>query len=150
MGVMIYRRVVNVYDIPLDILVETLGRGLTINREAADFPLLEPDIGKGLRFDGDGKIEIDPTVDHYQSTEYIVQVDSKLSLDAQKLTLTKTYQKHNVLRNAAGVTVSVSPGDTFEETEDVILAVPYGYGYSSADAKSLRASTSTAPNFYKQ
>ena len=213
MGVMIYRRVVNVYDIPLDILVETLGRGLTINRDAADFPLLEPSIGEGLGFnrsgaiavqtglglhidgsnrvacdlgsglfhceDGkvsikmggglkfdeennlavdvgpgvtlvDNKVSVDTVPDPAMSTEFVTQIDSRLEIDAQKLTLTKVYQRHAVLKNAAGVVLGVVPGEVFEAKDDVILAVPYGYGYGSGDAKSFRTSTSAAPNFYKQ
>lgn len=51
MGVVIYRRVVNVYEIPRDILVECIGRGLQINREDPDFPcLLEVSVGDGISY----------------------------------------------------------------------------------------------------
>jgi hypothetical protein len=194
MGLFVRRRVINVYDIPLDILVETMGRGLTINRQDEEYPKFEASIGKGLYFDEEGKVNVyaglglqidcfnrvscdlgdglhhthdgkihvktgngltvsesgvsvDNVVDPCQTVEFVVQVDSQLSIDAQKLSLKKFYRKHTVLKNAAGLVLDIVQGEVFDCTGEVILAVPYGYG---CGGPSYRTATPEAPAFYKQ
>lgn len=173
MGVVIYRRVTNVYDIPLDILVETLGRGLTLNREG-QVPLLEPSIGTGLKFNEEGQVVVntgngltvdelgkisvdfgcavtfDEAVDETKTTEMMVQIDSQLSLNAQKLTLKKKYQKYTIQRNKNGIVLYIIAGDVTEKDDDVIIGVPYGYGYGYGckDHKPARENTPEYPNFY--
>ncbi len=171
MGMVIYRRVTNVYDIPLDILVDTIGKGLTINR-TGELPLLEPAISNGLEFKEDGTVgiktgdgirinecgelvidiicnECDTVVDPCKSTEFSVQIDSSLSLDAQKLSLVKKYQKYTVQRNTAGVILDIIPGEITEKTDEVLICAAYGYGYGSGQTKTYRPTTPEMPNFYK-
>jgi hypothetical protein len=169
MGLVIYRRITNVFEIPLDILVETLGRGLHLNR-SGQVPLLEPNIGTGLGFEENssfgvrygeglklddlGRISVDIGCDMFKDTEpdpsktveVEVQIDSHLSLDAQKLSLRKVYRKYTVYKNASGHVIDFLPGETVERIDDVILAVPYGYG--TGFMNSSREETPEAPNFY--
>ncbi len=64
MGVVIYRRVTNIFDIPRDILVKCIGRGLIVDSECdqhgGEGPCcLEVDAGQGLGFDQGGALIVD-------------------------------------------------------------------------------------------
>jgi hypothetical protein len=199
MGVVIYKRVVNVYDIPNDIMVQCIGQGLRVNRDGP-FPMLEVWPGRGLRFDPEGKLNVhvgeglchdcddlpavktgrgiglgkdrevevrpgfglgfdadgnlttladDPTPDPSKSECYTVMVGSDLSIDAQKLKLTKTFQDVALLKNSAGFVVGREVVREYTRCDDVIIAVPYGYGYGGdCGPKPYRNSTPESPNFY--
>jgi hypothetical protein len=97
MGVVIYRRVINVYEIPRDILVECIGKGLQINRGDPDFPcLLEVAVGDGISYKektghiginaGDG-LSIDETSKlNVNAGDGLKLVDNKLTVDLEVVT----------------------------------------------------------------
>lgn len=172
MGVMIYRRVTNVYDIPPDILVNCIGKGLVVVRDEHDAEehghehesrppcSLEVDvgnglhidcdnhlavnIGNGLEFNCDGQIEIDTEP---VTTQIMTNVtDISLSIDGQKLTLSKTFTDYIVHKTAAGLVVDIEVSDSRIVTEDVLM-VDYGYCGSGTSA---RMSTPNLPNFYQK
>lgn len=130
-----------------------VGVGLSINptTNAVDF-----NVGKGLAVATDNSVGVDSTPDPTQETVQTVLVDSKLSINAQQLLLTKTYADYKIERNTAGLVVSVTKADEYTQQDDVILAVPYGYGYGgygygyAGVGTPFRASTFEFPNFYQK
>jgi hypothetical protein len=119
-------------------------------------------LGDGLVLEKN-KVCLDSNIDETKSYFIIVQVDSKLSIDAQKLSLKKFYQKYKIFKNSAGFVLGIEPGEIFEDKDDVIIAVPYGYGgygghcgygygyggYGGCCPLPYRTSTKDMPLFYK-
>ncbi len=201
MGNVIYRRITNVYDIPSDILVECIGKGLVVHRredseisqEIGAVPCsLEVHTGKGLNFDHqgrlavetgqgicfdcdekfavnigqgiqiddcgkvsiklgdgfvfdcDGKINIDTCIASSQTISNITNVT--LSIEGRKMVLSKTFTDYKINRNNAGIVLDIEVSEPRVINEEMIIS---DYGYSACGT-SIRASTSTLPNFYQK
>lgn len=175
MGVIIHRRVINVYDIPDDFFGKCLGRGLC---EGGDeyHSNIETDLGQGLAFDGNafgvrtgpglkideenrvaahvgrglnvegGRIHLDTCRDGCPGT-FTVLSDSHLSLDGPKLVLTKDFTRYSVWKNAAGLVLDIEVDSTFSTSEDVTLCVPHGYNYGYSCARAAKPLRNSTADF---
>lgn len=159
MGNIIYRRITNVYDIPPDILVECIGKGLVVRRSTEEISSencenhdhteqvpcsLEIDLGSGLAFNCDNKLEVDTTP---VTTQVLTNLtDVSMSIEGQKLTLTKTFTDYTVKKTESGLVVDIEVGECRTVTEDILL-LDYGYCGTGTPA---RMSTPALPNFYQK
>lgn len=116
-------------------------------------------IGEGLKANEDGTMSVDPefvlnTVNYdtvpslEQSKQVKLLVDSKLALEGNLLSLTKTYQAYAIIRNAQGLILDVVLENTTTEKDEVTIASGYGYGYGATPMTMTRSGSKDAPNFY--
>lgn len=146
MGSVMRKRVVNVYDVPQDVLVNFVGRGLEMNREEAPVRL-EVCVGTGLDFNDSSEIVVDDQIDEKQCTTMTHCVNTALSLDGRRLTLTKTLADYKVKRNQHGHIIDIEhTGDRIEKDELILTDL----GYMSALSVPNRDDTKNFPNFYKK
>jgi hypothetical protein len=152
MGNVIYRRITNVYDIPPDILVNCIGKGLIVKTEEPVYEESEPtipcslqvDAGKGLKFDEGGRLEVDL---HVTSIETVTSLtDVSMSANGRKFVLLKTYTDYLVKRNHSGMIVEIEVCESRIVEEDIIL-IDYGY---CGNETSARITTPALPNFYQK
>lgn len=146
MGSVMRKRVVNVYDIPQDILVEVVGGGMKLNVQTTP-PTLEVSMGTGMKLDKQDRVAMDTDVDEEKSTQYTQMTDSSLSVDGRKIILTKSYTDYKVKRNKDGVVFDIETLGVREETQELVLT---DIGYVAALSKSERTGDPVSPNFYKQ
>lgn len=146
MGSVSRKRVTNVFDVPQDILVNFIGKGLYFNREDKP-PLLEVSAGSGLNYDAEGNLAVDAEVDDSQTSNFSVCVGTSLSLDGQKISLTKAFADYKILRNSHGLVVDIKLVEERQEVDEVILT---DVSYTSALSIPTRDDSAQFPNFYKK
>jgi len=146
MGSVRQRRIINQYDIPQDLLLHFIGRGLEINRHQHPIQL-EVAQGRGLVFDEQYRIAVDNEIDECKSSVYTSLTDSVLSIDCRKLILTKTYTEYKVCRNRDGLIIDLQAVRTWEDKDEVMIT---DHTYVSALSTSERENTTDSPNFYKK
>lgn len=101
MGTVIRSRVVNIFEIPTDVLIQLVGPGFEVNEN--------------------GKLGMDRHIDEDRSFEFVVQNDSSLWLEGRKLMLTKFFRKLKVLKNRHGHIVDMVEVGSWESTDEVLL-----------------------------
>lgn len=142
MGLLIKKQVTNILEVPLNIIVNFIGRGLSVNR--SELPIkLEANIGNGLTFSQTDQISIDQIIDENKSFEFSECTNSSLSLDGRKLILTKQFANYKICKNKDGVVVDIIYLNSREEKDEVIFT-DIGYTPSISNPQSNQS-----PTFYK-
>jgi hypothetical protein len=144
MGMVIRKTITNILEIPLDILLFFIGRGLVVNAKEHP-PLIEVALGDGVTYDNDSRIVVDKEVDEDKCSMYTVVTNSSLSLDGLRLTLSKDYADYKILRNHAGMTIDLVLLNQYSDTDEVILTDHTYFGATHTERKE----TKTLPKFYK-
>lgn len=116
-------------------------------------------IGEGLKATEDGTMVVDPdwvkatvgydtvpSIEHSQTVKLLI--DSKLALDGNSLSLTKTYQTYAIMRNVQGLILDIVFEDITTEKDEVSIGSGYGYGYGMQPMNMTRSGSKDAPNFY--
>lgn len=145
MGNVIKRRVTNIFDIPLDIMVDIIGKGLILDRDESVVQL-KINVGDGLLFDNTGKIVHDREKCEELTSSISTVKDVNLSVTGNKLTFTKTLSDHKIIRNKHGHIIDIVEDSVRSETVDLIITDPC---YSTAVEIPERMETPETPNFYK-
>lgn len=144
MGSVIRKKTTNVFDIPQDILVEFIGRGLFINRNSLP-PLLEISANHGIELKEDGSLGLKKGHSDHSSV-YSFLTDVSLKLDGRRLILTKTISFYEITRNCDKFIVDIK----FLHNDQIMEEVVFNdLGYCGMST-SFRENSQESPNFYSK
>lgn len=159
MGMVIYRRITNIYEVPPEVLEQWAGKGLIPNSDNPN--QVEINIGDGLIFTDQGKVALDVKVafdgiPDECKTQIITNItDVNLTFEGRELILQKTLTDYAIKRNHAGILVDFLVGESRIEKQSVTFAdcgyggCGCGYGYGGYHI-SNRIGTEKFPNFYQK
>lgn len=138
-------QIINIFEIPQDLMANFVGDGLHFNTDQFP-PLMEVMVGDGLDIDQHGRVSIDHHPDDHKSSVITNCINVSMTVDGRKLILTKTFADYNVVRNCDGVIVDITEAGIREEADEIILA---DLSYCGAVDRPVREGTEQLPKFYK-
>lgn len=146
MGIINRKRLTNIFDVPKDILMNFIGRGLNVDREEI-LPMIEVSTGKCLLIDEESNVSVDLEADESKESIITVCSDVKLGVDGRKISLTKVYQDFKLVKTKDGIVTDLMLINTRTYVDESILT---DYGYIPCLTIPQRESSDELPNFYKK
>jgi RNase P/RNase MRP subunit p29 len=145
MGNFISRKIQSILEVPKEIFVSFLGKGLVVDktRENLSFDINN---GNNLIINDKNQLELDVDVDQGKSFDLLVCDGVTMKIDGRKITLNKSFSKYVVKKNKCGLVIDISLDKSYSETEDHFV-LDYG---SSVEALANSAAKSNGPSFYKK
>lgn len=146
MGNFIARKIQSILEVPKEIIINFLGKGLVVDRtkEALSFDVNN---GDNLIINEKNQLELDVKVDEEKSINLLVCDGVSMKIDGRKVTLTKAFSKYVVKKNKCGLVVDLKLDKTFSEIDEQIVL---DYGSSVAALNMNDSAKSDGPKFYKK
>lgn len=146
MGSVLRKQIINIFDIPKDIIVQLIGKGMLLDRHSEPMQL-HVNAGDGLALFEDGTVGVDGMIHEPHCSIHSHISDIRLAFEGAVLTLTKVISDYKVLRNRAGFIIGIEFIGNREEYEQVTII---DNSYTAALSKPVHQHTASAPNFYKK
>jgi RNase P/RNase MRP subunit p29 len=146
MGNFIARKIQSILEVPKEIIINFLGKGLVVDRtkEALSFDVNN---GDNLIINEKNQLELDVAVDKGKSIDLVVCDGVIMKIDGRKITLNKSFSKYVVKKNKCGLVVDISLDKTFSEIDEQIVL---DYGSSVEALANSDSAKSNGPKFYKK
>lgn len=146
MGNFIARKIQSILEVPKEIFVSFLGKGLVVDKTKENLSF-DVNNGNNLIINDKNQLELDVAVDQGKSIDLVVCDGVTMKIDGRKITLDKSFSKYVVKKNKCGLVIDISLDKTYSETEDHIVL---DYGSSVEALANNDSAKSNGPKFYKK